>query len=639
MTDKIRHRGPDDEGFLLLNTASQKHKHYHGADSVAPIKQRYPAFPDDFSANLGFGFRRLSILDLSEHGHQPMSLIEHGLHIVFNGEIYNYRELKTELEQSGCSFRSGSDTEVILWAYQIWGKDCVLRFNGMWAFAIWDEKRKQLFCSRDPFGIKPFYYALHNGDLYFASELKQLQLCPIPSELNLPMLWRSMKINAFLVYQDETFWQKYHALKAGCNFTFAQGELRVEQYYHWNPEEFESSKLSFDEAVEEYRRLFLDSVELQMRSDVEVGSCLSGGLDSSAIVCSAVKHTDKAFQTFSAYYDEDKALDERKWIQTITNQTHSSSHLISPRAEDTLRYFGEATAFNDLPVGAGFVSQYAVMQLAKANGIKVLLDGQGSDELTGGYYHSTYRLYADMIRSRNLRGLAKEVSKGSLRGSIPNALKITGKTLLSVLLPESKLYELEFRYYRFEPFNSAFRAQAKAESNGALLSEIEDIHSSRLSNFLYNLMRVTSIQTLLHYEDRMSMAHSVESRVPFLDQRLVRFAFSLPSSYKIQMPLQKYIHRIAMKDIVPREIFERKDKAIFSSPFYSCWMKGALKPMIEQILFSDAFRRRRIWDLPKIHAKWAEYLKGNNAHAEMLFSVIAMETWFETCISDGHTSK
>ncbi len=626
MTASIKHRGPDDEGYLLINTQQGKHKHLHGADSSLAVKKAYPPFPTRFKANLGLGFRRLAILDLSEHGHQPMSL-DH-LHIVFNGEIYNHRELREELRNAGCVFRSSCDTEVILAAYKTWGSSCVKRFIGMWSFAIWNDRDQELFCSRDPFGVKPFYYAHTDAGFWFGSELKQLHFSPVAKDLNTPMIWRSMKINAMLVYDEETYWQNYFALKPGHNLVLREAKVSLEQYYTLDPQAFESYEGSLEQAVERYRELFFDSIRLQMSADVEVGSCLSGGLDSSAIVCHATSLTDRRFQTFSSYYAEDKALDERVWIKRVTESTNSISHLVSPDARHAQEWFDDATFYNDLPLGAGFVSQYAVMKLAGETGIKVLLDGQGSDELTAGYVHANYRYFADLLRAGKLNALGAELPFFLKSKALSKAAPAVVKILLSAFLPESELYKLEFSHYRFEPFNRAFCQQAREQSKTGILAKVQDMNTSRLSNFLFNMMHVTSIQTLLHYEDRMSMAHSVESRVPFLDHRLVEFAFSLPSAFKIRPPEQKYIHRLAIKDKVPSEIFDRKDKAIFSAPFYSRWMRTELKPLIEDIFSSKQFRHRGIYNLPAIMSQWQQYLKGSKAPAEMIFSIIALEKWF-----------
>ena len=626
MTDLIAHRGPHDEGYLLADVHGGKIHNYCGKDSPQDIKSHMCFHESDDPAQLGFGFRRLPTVELQESGHQPMYDRELGLAIIFNGEIYNHIELRHELEAGGYRFFSHSDTEVLLKAYHAWGEGMLERLNGMWAFALWDVKLRKLFCSRDRYGIKPFYYAVHDGVLYWGSEIKQLLEAPIPKNLSYAMIWRSMKVNALMVYDDDTYWQSIHCLLPGHKLIVMKGEIRLQEYYHLDIASFETNSISFDDAIERYRELFLDSLKLQLRSDVEVGAALSGGMDSSAIVCSALALQEQPLRTFSTYYEEDSALDERKWIRKIANHTGSQSFYIAPSAKDAMAWWDRATFLNDLPLASGFVSQYALMQATHSQGIRVLLSGQGSDEISGGYMHATYRYYADLLRGMKWGRFARELP-AFLETNIPASLAKIAKIKLSTFLPESQLYRLEFAAYRFEPFNGDFTSMAKAQSKEGILSHIRDIKASRLSNFLYNMMRNTSIQTLLHFEDRMSMGNSVESRVPFLDHRLVDFVFSLPSEYKIKPPLRKVIHRRAMQSCVPREIAERRDKGIFGSPFYRRWMRGELKGYINEILHSPEFRKRGIWDVARIHEKWQGYLKGRNADAEMLFSVVALEIW------------
>ena len=637
MTEAVRHRGPDDAGYLCAARGAVYSYSEH--DSTPSIRQRYVPLDHSVEAFLGFGFRRLAILDLGESGHQPMSDFELGLHIVFNGEIYNHIELRNELRQAGYSFHSSSDTEVILKSYHHWGEACLERFNGIWAFALWDEKRGKLFCSRDRFGVKPFYYALKDGFLYFGSELKQLLLTPIGKELNHTMIWRSMKINAMLVYDGETFWQQIKALPAGSNLLAAKGNISIECYYELDPAAFETSRRSFKTAAQTYREHFLRAVDWQMRSDVEVGACLSGGLDSSAIVCAAANLAEKPLQTFSSWFPEVPALDERHWIGEVAKSSNSISHLCSPSAEEALSWFSDATHYNDLPVGSGFAAQYAVMRQAQGKGIKVLLDGQGSDELTAGYRHAQYRYLADLIRKGKLVNLLKDFPAYLKSMKPAEAAPALLKSLLSALLPEARLYQLEFLRLRFEPFNTDFIHEARSEGRGAILSKIADLRPGRLSSFLYNMIYTTSLQTLLHYEDRMSMAAGIESRVPFLDHELVELAFSLPSSYKVKPPQGKMIHRQAMQPIVPKAIYERKDKAIFGSPLTQVWLRRELRNWVESIFASAVFRRRGIWNLPLINTHWRRYLRGDNSQAEMLFNILALEVWLRRMVDANPTKE
>ncbi len=631
MTDLISHRGPDDEGYFLYSESNGAAQ-YSGKDSSAPIKELHPQLDLQAKASLGFGFRRLAILDLSPGGHQPMSDPQLGLHIAFNGEIYNYLELRDELRQLGYEFATQSDTEVILKAYHAWGEGCVRRFNGIWAFAIWDGGKRALFCSRDRFGVKPFYYCVHGRTLFFGSEIKQLLLADIDKTLNQTMLWRSMKINSLQVYGAETFWRSVHALEAGHNLIVRDSQISLQRYHTLDPDLFGTSSLPFSAAVERYRELFQRAVRWQMRSDVEVGACLSGGLDSSAIVCTAANQTGRQLQTFSSYFAEVPQLDERRWIDAVSSHCGCASHLTSPSAENALEWLAESTWFNDLPVGAGFAAQYGVMRLAQQAGIKVLLDGQGSDELTGGYRHAQYRFLARLLRSGQGKALLREVTSYLRIHGATQGMAGLGKSLLATALSESQLYELEFRNLRFEPFNGDFLGQARQSLTEPILARIKNTRGGKLANFLFNNVYTTSLPTLLHWEDRMSMAASLESRVPFLDHELAELAFSLPDDYKIRQASGKYIHRQAMRTIVPPAIYDRTDKSVFGSPIHRLWLRGALRPAVESLFASTVFRQRGIWSLPRILAQWHKYLRGDNSQAEMLFNVFALENWFRVFI-------
>ena len=626
MTQRIRHRGPNDEGFMLIDSRDGGFRSFCGSDSAQAVKKSYPACDPGCAARLGFGFRRLPTLELSESGHQPMTDAELGLAIIFNGEIYNHRQLRRDLEALNYRFFSHSDTEVILKAYHAWGEDCVHRFNGMWAFSIWDAHRQSLFLSRDRFGIKPLYYAHDRDFFYWASEIKQILAAPIDRDQNKAMIWRSMKVNAMIVYDDETYWHSVKALKPGHNILLDSSGMQIKEYYSLDPNTFQSSKLSFDKATARYRELFLESLNLQLQSDVEVAASLSGGLDSGAIVSMTAPRLDYLLRTFSTYYDADPALDERAYIEIIAANSNIQTNYIAPTAQNALDWWEKASYLNDLPIGSGFVSQYALMKSVHEAGIRVLLSGQGSDEMSAGYRHAVYRYYADLLRGMKLGRFGREI-RHLLREDPLSSISNLGKITLSAAMPESRLYLLEAQRYRFEAFNEDFYTEAVLDADGKLMGKISDVKGSRLSSFLLNMMHNTSLGTLLHFEDRMSMAHSVESRVPFLDHRLVEFVFSLPSEYKIRPPLRKVIHRAALRDYVPKEISMRRDKGIFGSPFHSTWMRGELKPYIRDILFSTEFRSRGIWNLPLIHERWQKFVAGRNEDAEMLYNVVSLELW------------
>ncbi len=628
MTRLIRHRGPDDEGFVLAQSATGKTLACYHDETIPEKKQTLTRLLNDFKADLALGFRRLSILDLSPGGHQPMQSADGRFTIVFNGEVYNYLELRAELEQQGFSFNSGTDTEVILTAYQAWGVDCLQRFNGMWALVIWDARKRELFGARDRFGIKPFNYCFNGATFRFASEIKQLLPGLKDRSLNETMMYRSMKLNSFLMYGDETYFKQIKTLPPAHFFTLSEGKLHINRYYDLDPQTFETYEHPFPEAVQDYIDLFKDATRLRMRSDVEVGSCLSGGLDSSAIVGTAAELTSKRFQTFSAFYDLGPQYDERKWMKLVAQKTGVTGHFVEPKAEDFWNAFDRMTFMNDYPVtGSSFISQYYVMQLAREQGVTVLLDGQGSDEITGGYNHTFYRYYADLLRGFRWLKFAKEFpmyARFNPKGSVAAKL---AKTLFAVVAKEPRIYREEAKH-QLDDFLTIRPA------SDDYLQKIKHIPGSRLSNFLYNLIARTMIQTLLHFEDRNSMAFSIESRVPFLDYRLVEFAFSLPGAYKVHGNYGKYIHREALKSIVPREIAERKDKVSFTSPGEALWLKNELRAFVEEIFTSAAFRQRSVYDLDKINVAWKRYLNGDVSQSKIIWRTVALEKWFRVTL-DG----
>lgn len=623
MAKLIRHRGPDDEGFVLINTNNGTNVHCHGEETIAEIKATTNSLSNDIAANLGLGFRRLSILDLSPKGHQPMSIDNGEIWIVFNGEIYNYIELREELKRLGCTFTTATDTEVILNAYKIWGTECLNRFNGMWSFAIWDNSRKILFCARDRFGVKPFNYYYDGNQFIFGSEIKQIMANNIDKSLNNEVIYKSLKIGSYLINSDCSYFKNIKILPHSHYLTIQNEKLEIKRYYDLPTQTFGKSTLNFEDACISYRDLFSDAVKLRMRSDVEVGSALSGGLDSSAIVATAVGFTDKQFKTFSSYYTYAPQYDERKWIKLVTEKFKAQPFYVSADAETVMNDLEQITWHHDYPVpGSSAISQNYVMKIARENGVTVLLDGQGSDEITGGYHHAFYRYYAYLLKSGKLIQFAKEYPdyvKYNPKGNLTSKLM---KLAAVLFFAESSIYKQEAKRRLGNPLNLKF-------DDSSIFNNIKDLHTDKLSNFLYNQMMSTSIQTLLHFEDRNSMAHSIESRVPFLDYRLVEFAFSLPSEYKIHKEKGKYIHREALKTIVPEEIMNRKDKVGFLAPGEHFWLRNEMKPYMENLLNSNEFINRDIYNHQFIRNEYKKYLNGNPTYANMLWQIMALEIWFK----------
>ena len=561
------------------------------------------------------GHNRLSIIDLSHEADQPMHL--DNISIVFNGEIYNYLELKKELSESGIVFKTQSDTEVILHAYQKWGANCVNRFVGMWAFAIWNNKTEELFCSRDRFGIKPFYYIAQGLKFYFGSEYKALKASPLFSnEINTQQVSRGLQMG-WICYRDETYFSKIIALPAGHNMLFNGRTGELKSYAYWKLETGNYSSLSFEEKKQTFYALFADSIKLHMRSDVPVASCLRGGLDSSAIV-SMIQHQNPGavYKTFSIYYEGRNDVDERPFVKKVIEKYPSlEPHYFSPNDDLVQSHFHHALYHADVPsTGSSFISQYFLMKLIGENGIKVVLDGQGADEYLAGYMHTYYRMVADLLKKMQwLKAitLTRDLAKNQgLSGS--KTLSHFGKSILSTFNNEHHLYSLEYKNYY--PFLSADTSSAPFE--------LEDQQGNKTDNFLYQLLFNTSLPSLLHYEDRNSMAFSIESRVPFLDHRLVEFCFTLNNEDKADTIFTKWIMRNALNGVLPHDITHRKDKKGFVTPGENKWLRGPLKHLLDV-----DFSRLDFLQQKKAGAILNDYKKGDNSKAVLAWRLATLAYW------------
>jgi asparagine synthase (glutamine-hydrolysing) len=552
MTSVAKHRGPDDEGYLIVRERGDAPQLFGGADtpaeafrSGAPFAPTASIEQHDGTATLAFGHRRLSIVDLSVLGHQPMCTPDRRHWLIYNGEIYNYVELAQELAALGYRFTSHCDTEVILAAYATWGAQCLHRFNGMFAFAIYDREAGELFLARDRFGIKPLYYWLSaNGTFHFASEIKQFTAAPgWTPRVNV------RRANAFLATGltddgDETLFEGVYHLLPGCCATVKigdpeadrDGRIRSQRWYHLKPAAFTGSH---DEAAAEYRRLLSDSVRLMLRADVPIGSCLSGGIDSSSIVClinrQLRQHGAEALQkTFTARAAESQ-FDEWPWVEEVVAATRVDARSVAPTVESLERESAALAWHQDEPVAStSFFAEWSVYGLVQQTGLKVMLDGQGADEAIAGYHAFFAPYFASLARAGRLAEAWQEIKAFKRRhgyGEIA-ALKGIARSLLS-------------RDPQFASVSALSRAQ----------------------------VTYSNLPMMLRCADRSSMAHSVESRVPFLDHRLVEFSMGLPDALKIGGGVTKRVLRDAMSGILPDRIRDRVDKIGFETP-ESVWMTG-----------------------------------------------------------------
>lgn len=582
------------------------------------IKHRGPDNSDTWEGDsICLGHNRLSIIDLSNEANQPFHYLH--LTIVFNGEIYNYIEVKDILRKKGYSFHTESDTEVILAAYLEWGQDCVNYFMGMWAFALWDSKNKTLFCSRDRFGIKPFYYIFKDQSFYFASEYKALKSLPIfENQVNLDQVARGLQMG-WVTYKDETYFEQIKQIPAASNIFINNLEKTLQVVKYWDIDFSKRFEGTFDEKKEAFRNALIESIELHMRSDVVVGACLSGGIDSSTIASVVGKlKPDTTLNTFTIYYDGKGDVDERPFAEEVTNQYPSlKPHYLMPDDSNLADDFEKIQYHQDIPLpGSSPISQYYVMKLAKEHHAKVLLDGQGSDEFLAGYLHSFFRIIGDNIFSSNPINGLNIWSKHSNIQEFTTKERYTrlGKSIISGIFDENYIYQKE--YLHALPF---------LPSNNHEVFDLEKRNTTKLNEFLYNLTFTTSLPTLLHFEDRNSMAFSIESRVPFLDHRLVELAFSFMDEDKIGNGISKNILREAMRGIIPDNIANRMDKKGFVTPGEVKWLRGPLKHLIDDIDYTTL----NMLNTTKTKELIEAYKKGDNLNAKLIWRVATLNQWYK----------
>jgi asparagine synthase (glutamine-hydrolysing) len=580
MSDLLKHRGPDGDGTYIDGT-------------------------------IGLAHRRLAIIDLSEEGRQPMTNEDGTLWLVFNGEIYNYRELMEELIAHGHQFRSRTDSEVILHAYEEWGTGCLQRFNGMWAFALWDGRRRELFCARDRLGIKPFYYARTGDSFLFASEIKALRVHPeVGRHPNEKM------VSAFLAWgladhTDQTMFDGVLQLLPAHYMIVGENGI-VEHAAFWevtvNPA-LESEPDSDEHLSRAFLSLLEDAVDLHLRSDVPVGTCLSGGLDSSTLTVlinralhrSSPGKEPQRQNTFSACF-EDKRCDESTYIDIVVESTGVRSHRVYPAADAIWADIERLLYINDEPFAAlTLYSQYCVMRLARDE-VKVVLDGQGADELLAGYIAYQYCHIRELVRGFHILRAARE-TLGTLR------------------------HHSDFLSYTLTQLFARKKHRSLIRMEGSRTPRYRGTLSEVLET---DLMRA-NLPYLLHWEDRTSMAFSIEARVPFLDYRVVEFLASLPVDQKIRGGVTKFVLRKAIRGLVPEVIRCRMDKKGFATP-EEVWMQGDMSEKVLEILSSEAFKSRPYWDADAVAESYKAFLQGNMPYSSEIWRIVCCELWLRRFI-------
>lgn len=515
------------------------------------------------------GHCRLSIIDLSERSRQPFSYQDRYA-ITYNGEIYNYLEIKSELLKKGFSFSTDSDTEVLVAAYAAWGKDCLQRFDGAFAFAIWDDVEQELFAARDRFGEKPFFFSVEEGQLFFASEIKALWKLGIVKEVNDAMLYNFLTLGYVVNPADgkETFYKNINKLPAASFLTYKNGGAIVIESY-WNLSVSVNSQISETEAIERFRELFAGSIAKRLRSDVAIGTSLSGGLDSSAVVAycqqSSGQYTHQSFTAVFPGFEKD----EQSHAALVARQFDLKPHYISIDEGEVTGLMQHVMRHQEEPIGsASALAQYKVYEAAKRAGVTVLLDGQGADEIVAGYtkYYGWYwrELYARKKLGRS--GELKAARSLGIRESFGWSDRLG--SLLPHFAASLQQARKEKAAYSNPSLNRDFAFANKRSSYYTLPSDLS------LNGALHYNTTANGLEELLRIADRNSMAHAVEVRLPFLSHELVEFLFTLPSNMKIQGGWTKLLLRKAMEPVLPREIVWRKDKTGFEPP-QKVWMQHA----------------------------------------------------------------
>jgi len=618
MRDIIQYRGPDDCGIFMED-------------------------------EIGLAMRRLSVIDL-DTGHQPMSNEDDSIVIVMNGEIYNYIELRENGLRDRHQFKTKSDTEVILHLYEDHGPDCVKYLNGMFAFALWDKRKKILMIARDPFGIKPLYYKFNSDsrEFLFASEIKSiLKYQQSRASLNVTSLYDYLTFQ--YVLGEKTLFEGVSKLMPGHYMIISENEPAGRITKYWDVECNYDFNRSEDDFADELCSLLEDSVRLQLRSDVPLGAHLSGGVDTGALTSIASGMMEEngnssgRLKTFTAGFKEGGIYDDHEFAG-ITSSFCKSDHFIAyPTADDFEREFTRLMWFLDEPVAApGLFPQYFVSKLAKEN-VTVVLGGQGSDEMLGGYTRYLI-LYLEQALKKSIAGSSNYDLHIPLADLLPNLPQLNKyQPLMSHYFKEGLFGEPDERYFRLilrnenisELLSPEIREMAKGYDPFDSFREIFNAKPEfeLLNKVLYFEIKAW-LPALLQVEDRMSMAWSLESRVPFLDTRIAELAFSMPSNIKFKGGITKYILRKALKGKLPESILWRQDKLGFPVPLKQ-WFKNDLNSFLKDKMLNSTALNRNIFRKEKIEAQ----LSGNQESEfdRTLWGMLCMETWF-SIFMDGDGS-
>ncbi|HPO55877.1 MAG TPA: asparagine synthase (glutamine-hydrolyzing) [Ignavibacteriaceae bacterium] len=580
MMQKLKHRGPDDDGVFI-------------------------------NGRVGLGFVRLSILDLSSAGHQPMKSRDSRYIIVFNGEVYNYIEIRDELRDEFI-FISGTDTEVVLYSYIKWGEACLDRFNGMFAFVIYDTMKNSLFLARDRFGVKPMYYFVNNQTLYFASEIKAI--LPFIQDLK-PNL---SCVSDYLVtnrtdHNNNTFFDKVQKFPKG-SYAYINSSLdfNIKKWYNLKEKLFKETYNDFIEFQED----FYDSIKLRLRSDVDVGVCISGGLDSSSIASTIIhKFNKKDFYSFSAVYNEGDYGDESEFINEYSKQITKMKYC-KPNSEIFLENVEDFVYTLTEPVGGlGPFIQYLVMKLVNEHKIKVVLNGQGADEQFAGYdyFYASYFL-----------GLVKKMKFGVLLREL-YAYQRYNKNYNYLSHYLLYLFPAEIKKHFILKRNKYVVRNILSDNESNILSQLYS--PNNLSDSLYQHFEY-KLEHLLKWEDLNSMRFGIESRLPFMDYRIIEKVLSLPETQIIKKGKRKYFLRESMKPILPVKIYNRNHKLGFDNPSAEWFREDKLKLYVLNILNSKTLHERGVFKQDVCVDLYNRHLLRENDYSKEIWKIINLELWF-----------
>lgn len=582
LTDMIAYRGPDGSGYERL--------------CVKVPHARPTTMWDAF-----LGHRRLSIIDLSAAGQQPMTDGQ-GRWIIFNGEIFNYIELRKQLAALGHPFHTATDTEVLLRMYAQYGPQGFAQLNGMWAFALVDLPGRRVVLSRDRFSIKPLFYTMRGRRVYFASEIKQLLPLLADRRLNAKVMQAYLS-QSLLDHTPETFFEDIYRVPAKRSLVLSLDDGSITTHNYWDHSLEESGTL--EQAVEHFRELFEDSVRIRLRSDVTVGSLLSGGLDSSA-VATLCHQAGASVETFSVISD-DQRFSEEEYIDSVTRQTGVPNHKLVFQCPDLLRTLDRMLVHHDEPVASlSIVAQYNIFRLvADQHDVTVLLSGQGADEILLGYSKFFFFYLRSLLRARQWGRASHELLASFLKGTVVRYARLADARRY---LPRSSR----------KPYGGALRLASGYvpvpiwQSPDMRQRQIADIDSF-------------SVPALTRYEDRNSMAHSLEVRNPFLDHRLVNFVTSLPTNYKIRNGWTKYILRESFPDLPPT-VRWRKDKKAFITAEEK-WIRSDLRPLVQSMFRNSYLEQMGVMDEKKFLAFYDDFLRGNSTHFGEISRALIAERW------------